>query len=153
MKSRLFPLFCVASALPVMAEVDSWYFFNLRDYCHPVEQTEAMSGSLVVDTDGLPTMTLDGETFATGQNWDGVAVFDFSTLRIGSGCTVSLKGDRPLVIRAEDIEIDTPIVVPSGRLGGGTGGIAGGCGSGGSAAKGGSGTATRGSGGTGGVGA
>ena len=61
-------------------------------------------------------MTLDGEPFATGEILQGVARFDFGTLRLGEGCSVTLKGSRPLLLAAEDIEIDTALVAPPGTF-------------------------------------
>ena len=90
LKKLIMPVLVAAVGFPAVVQADSWDLFDLRCLYVPQKTTEVMSGSLVVDTGGTPTMTLDGATFATGDTVEDVAVFKFSTLRLGSGCTVTL---------------------------------------------------------------
>ncbi|HNR32789.1 MAG TPA: hypothetical protein PKI11_18000, partial [Candidatus Hydrogenedentes bacterium] len=80
------------------------------------------SGTITIDTDA---MTISGPISPTryGVDVDGVCVFRFTSVNIGSGVNVVIRGNRPLAITSNtDIILDADLVVPSGTLGSGRGG-------------------------------
>ena len=90
------------------------------------------SGTLTINTD---TLSMSGAASFTGValNQNGgpqVAVFDFSSITIGSGVTVTLIGSRPLALLSlGNATIQTSLTVPTGLNGPSTpflGGYAGG---------------------------
>src|SRR5215831_14045096 len=54
-----------------------------------------LSGSYTINTSGTPTLTGPGTNF-TGVVSGGIAVFDFDSVNIGAGVTITAAGTRPL---------------------------------------------------------
>ena len=86
------------------------------------------AGSVAIDTDTLIFTTSTGSEIQ-GLDENGVAVFRFGYLEIGSDVTVAVTGSRPLSLESNtDMSIAAEIDVSgavAGRCGGGIGGAAG----------------------------
>jgi len=83
-------------------------------------------GNLLIDTDAL---TMSGAYEAQGRDEFGVCVFDFLSVDIGGGVTVTVQGQRPLAIASKTnvlwgASLDVSAAVP-GRAGGGVGCVGG----------------------------
>ncbi|HOQ88914.1 MAG TPA: hypothetical protein PLX03_02130, partial [Candidatus Hydrogenedentes bacterium] len=105
------------------------------------------SGSVVINTGTTPPFlqygsnpAIYGQVLSTGSG--NVAKFNFRNVTVNSGVTVTVSGNRPLVLAASgDMRWDTTLDVSgavAGRAGGGTGGAGGSAGAGGNGGAGGS---------------
>jgi hypothetical protein len=78
-----------------------------------------LPGTYTINTSGTPTISGPGGTIF-GQIYNGLAVFDFSSLAIGSGQTFDASGTLPLVLlsRGNASIAGTVDVSASGAVGG-----------------------------------
>ena len=85
-------------------------------------------GTYAIDTNGpSPSLSGPGNVSIRGEVSNGIAVFDFTTINIGSGETITASGAFPLALLSRgDITINGTIDVSASNTGGGPGGGAGG---------------------------
>src|SRR5262249_50049252 len=58
----------------------------------------SLAGNYSINTSETPTMTEPNGTSITGVTFNGIAVFAFDSIAVGSGMTITGSGTRPLAL-------------------------------------------------------
>ena len=112
---------CIAITASVVGGVGTGWAGPLNPADFPLSGVfPTVAGTYTFDTGGTPTLTGPGGTSLTGVVFNGVAVFDFNAITVGSDQTFVGTGSLPLALLSQgDITVNGTIDVSGGPGGGG----------------------------------